>query len=131
MQGEVISSGHLSPPVRCLRIWDIERNPTRLVIELDAVTSVRINGTALVATTLLLVLLLGETLALGHNQILVSFAAPTMRIILESVRAELLLDLDVLANAREGLVLHFAKGLAAVVRVGGSWVWGQRWVDVG
>lgn len=130
MQGQLIPSGHLTSPVRCRRIWGIEHNPARLVIELDAVTSVRVNGTTLVATALLLIFLLGEALALGHNQILVGFAAPTVRVVFKSVRAKLLFDLDVLANAREGLVLHFAKGLAAVVRVG-SWVWGQRRVDVG
>lgn len=101
-----------------------------LVIELDAVTGVHIDGTALVATALLLVLLLGEALALCHNQILVGFAAPTMRIVLKGIRAELFVDLDVLANARKGLVLHLARILATVV-IGVGWVWRQRWVDIG
>lgn len=49
-----------------------------LVIELETLAPVDVERAASVGTTLLLVLLLGEALAAGHNQVLVSLLAVTV-----------------------------------------------------
>lgn len=85
-----------------------------LIIKLDTTQGIRINAPAPIAALLLLVLLLCESLAPRHNEILVCLAAPVVTG--EAVVGELGIDVEVLADAGEGdgLLLGIVA-LAAVV----------------
>jgi hypothetical protein len=73
-----------------------------LILKLDSLLALNINVSALVASTLLLVLLLGKALALGDNQILMCL----LRIIIRHVgiACQALIDLDIFGDSRETLI---------------------------
>lgn len=85
-----------------------------LIVKVDALAIRNVNHASPVAAPLHLVLLLGEALALCHNQILVR----PLRVVDGDVGVggEAGVDLDVLGDAREGLVLGFAAALLDGVR---------------
>lgn len=101
----------------------------RSVIKLDAVASARVDEASAVAAALLLVLFLGEALALGDDQILVRLATPVVGVVREAVRLELVFDINVFLDARKGLVLLLNRrgsSFSAVVLLECCWVRGQR-----
>lgn len=83
-------------------ISDPQSHAFCLILEPDTLLSVYINVSSFITATLLLVLLLGEALSPGDNQILVSLLSIVVRNI--CVTGQAVINLDILWNSREWLV---------------------------